>query len=89
MPKKKNQPSEGVLNSRVTVSTEDTHPQCFEFSDPLDVAPLDVYEMVVAHARQVAIDGAVAVLRQHGWRWENFDPGRSGLVPGSRDQQNY
>ena len=89
MPQKKNHPSEGVLNSRVPVSTEVTQIQGPDIPDPLDIAPLDIYEMVVAHSRQVAIDGAVAVLRQNGWRWENFDPGRSGLVPGSIDQTRF
>jgi hypothetical protein len=30
----------------------------------------------------VEVETAVGVLKKHGWYWEQFDPGRSGLVPG-------
>jgi hypothetical protein len=34
----------------------------------------------------VEVENAVYVLKKHGWHWECFDPGRSGLVPGYRKQ---
>lgn len=49
-------------------------------------SPAEIYEIVQEQIRMVEVENAVYVLKKHGWHWECFDPGRSGLVPGYRKQ---
>lgn len=89
MPQSWHSLSEGDPGACVSVSNAETQPSQGEKSNTLDLAPHIIYEHVQAHIRQCEIDTAVHTLQRHGWYWENFDPGRSGLVPGPRDKQGW
>ena len=70
--------------SCVPVSNEIT--QASDTKTGLDTTygPAEIYEHVQDMLRIHAVETAVATLQKHGWRWEQFDPGRSGLVPAWR-----
>lgn len=81
--------SQGDPDACVPVSNTERHASHDEITGTPDLAPHVIYEHVQAHIRMVEIDSAVSTLQRHGWYWENFDPGRSGLVPGPRDKQGW
>ena len=89
MPDRAQPPFQEVSQSCVPVFDADTPESNSGNLVTPDVAPHVIYEQVQAHIRQVEIDTAVHTLQRHGWFWENFDPGRSGLVPGPRDKQGF
>ena len=72
------------LRARVSVSNTESQavPDGTNVDTTGGVPPEVIFEQVKAHIRMAEIETAVATLQRYGWRWENFDPGRSGLVPG-------
>ena len=72
------------LRARVSVSNADSQavPNGSSVDTTGGVPPEVIFEQVKAHIRMAEIETAVATLQRYGWRWEQFDPGRSGLVPG-------
>ena len=81
--------AQGDPTACVSVSNAVSQASKDEITGTPDIAPHIIYEHVQAHIRQCEIDTAVHTLQRHGWFWENFDPGRSGLVPGPRDKQGW
>ena len=77
-------PSLPRIRARVSVSNADSQsvPDASKVDTTGGVPPEVIFEQVKAHIRMAEIETAVATLQRYGWRWEQFDPGRSGLVPG-------
>ena len=77
----------GVEESRVPVSNQVTQASDRKYGPDTIYGPAEIYEHVQDMLRIHAVETAVATLQKHGWRWEQFDPGRAGLVPTWRKGQ--
>lgn len=71
----------GVEESCVPVFDQVTQASDGKTGPDTIYGPAEIYEHVQDMLRIHAVETAVATLQKHGWRWEQFDPGRSGLVP--------
>lgn len=75
-------PSIGHSQGCVSVSNTDKQDTERDSKPHTTYSPAEIYEIVQEQIRMVEVETAVGVLKKHGWYWEQFDPGRSGLVPG-------